>query len=96
MYQLVIDYDRLSAEQKTNILSPYKSCVAYGWDMVKKKPKILPTANLPATKSIPISLAGLGEKKKKFHVNLLYYDNLKIVSDIVLTQELQTFALLAC
>lgn len=33
---------------------------------------------------------------KPVHVDLLYYDNLKTVNDIVLTQELQTFPLLGC
>lgn len=63
--------------------------------MVKKKAKVLPTASLPATKSIPIPLVSLW-KKTPVHADLLYYGNLKRVSDIVLTQELQPFALLAC
>lgn len=36
------------------------------------------------------------QSREKEDVDLLYYDNLKTVSDIVLTQEHQTFALLAC
>ena len=35
-------------------------------------------------------------EKKTVHVDLLYYGNLKTVTDILLTQELQIFALLSC
>lgn len=92
MWWLVICSDGFSAEQKATFEFVEILC-DLRMHMVKKKFMIFWKAAYNKKHSHFFSQS---REKETVPVDLLYYDNLKPVSDIVLTQELQIFALLAC